>query len=200
MPTARGEHPGADVADAGHLEQPLDGAVLAPRAVQQREDDVDLAEGLRRLRRLVHDEVGGAPRRAARAIAARSPSTSGSLSGPVIRSRSGSPDSSTQRPSVAMPTGTTSYAVAVDGLRARCRRSTQRDGVLAGAAAEDDGDAGLAGLARWWARSSVRRPYRPGRAARLRSGMSRAPHAPVAPSRDHRRHGRPSAARRRTSR
>ena len=45
-----GEHAGADVADAGHLEQALDGAVLAPRAVQQREDDVDLAEGPRRLR------------------------------------------------------------------------------------------------------------------------------------------------------
>ena len=39
-----GEHAGADVADAGHLEHPLDGAVLAPRPVQQREDDVDLAE------------------------------------------------------------------------------------------------------------------------------------------------------------
>ena len=59
MLTADGEHAGADVADAGHLEHPLDGAVLAPRAVQQREDHVDLAERLRRLRRLVHDQVGG---------------------------------------------------------------------------------------------------------------------------------------------
>ena len=44
-----------------------------------------------------------------RDTAARSPSTAGSLSGPVICSISGSPDSSTQRPSVAMPIGTTSY-------------------------------------------------------------------------------------------
>ncbi len=47
----------------------------------------------------------------ARVMAARPPSTSGSLSGPVICSVSGSPDSSTQRPSVAMPIGTTSYFV-----------------------------------------------------------------------------------------
>ena len=45
----------------------------------------------------------------AKAMGAREPSTLGSWSGPPIRSRSGSPDSSTQRPSVAMPTGTTSY-------------------------------------------------------------------------------------------
>ena len=59
-----GEHPCADVADARHLEHPLDGAVLAPGPVQEREDDVDLAEGLRGLRGLVHDEVGdlGVPR------------------------------------------------------------------------------------------------------------------------------------------
>ena len=44
------EHPGADVADAGHLEQPLERAVLAERAVQQREHDVDLAERARHRR------------------------------------------------------------------------------------------------------------------------------------------------------
>src|SRR6478736_5706699 len=42
---------------------------------------------------------------------ARLPSTSGRWSGPSIRSRSGSPDSRTQRPSVAMPIGTTSYSL-----------------------------------------------------------------------------------------
>ena len=127
MLTARGEHAGADVADAGHLEHPLDGAVLAPRAVQQREDDVDLAQRLRRLRRLVHDQVGGVPasrgqgdRRAGRRR------RSGSSSGPLIRSRSGSPDSSTQRPSVAMPIGTTSYAVAVDRLQHAAGRHAAR--------------------------------------------------------------------------
>ena len=34
-------------------------AVLAPRTVQEREDDVDLAERARRLRGFVDDEVGG---------------------------------------------------------------------------------------------------------------------------------------------
>ena len=43
------------------------------------------------------------------ATVARDPSTAGSASAEVIASRSGSPDSRTQRPSVAMPTGTTSY-------------------------------------------------------------------------------------------
>ena len=54
----------------------------------------------------------------------------------------GGSDSSTQRPSVAMPIGTTSYFVAVDG-RQHAARGHARDGVLAGAATEDDGDAGL---------------------------------------------------------
>ena len=51
MPTAEASTPGADVADAGHLEHPLEGAVLAPGAVQQREDDVDLAEACGHARR-----------------------------------------------------------------------------------------------------------------------------------------------------
>ena len=56
----RGEHAGADVAHAGHLEHPLQGAVLAPRAVQQREDHVDLADDLGHLRGAGDDEVGRA--------------------------------------------------------------------------------------------------------------------------------------------
>ena len=39
-----GEHVGADVRDAGHLQQALDGAVLAVRAVQRREHHVDAGE------------------------------------------------------------------------------------------------------------------------------------------------------------
>ncbi len=58
MLTAEASTPGADVAHAGHLEHPLDGAVLAPGPVQQREDHVDLAERARRLRRLGDDQVG----------------------------------------------------------------------------------------------------------------------------------------------
>ena len=140
---------------------PLDGAVLAPRAVQQREDDVDLAERLRRLRRLVHDQVGAAGLAQQRDRRRGRRRRSGSSSGPVIASRSGSPDSSTQRPSVAMPIGTTSYAVAVDRVE-HAAGGDAGDRVLAGAAAEDDGDAGLAGLTGC---SLIGRPYR-GRGAR----------------------------------
>ena len=50
------EHARADVGDVEHLEHALDGAVLAVGTVQQREDDVDLAEGARRLARLVDGE------------------------------------------------------------------------------------------------------------------------------------------------
>ena len=41
-------HPGADVRDIGEIEQPLHSAVLAERAVQDRQDDVDDAEPLER--------------------------------------------------------------------------------------------------------------------------------------------------------
>ena len=44
----RGEHPGADVRNVRQLEQPLHSAVLAERAVQDRQDDVDDAEPLER--------------------------------------------------------------------------------------------------------------------------------------------------------
>ena len=57
-----GQHPGADVADVRELEHALQGAVLAERAVQQREDDVDLAEAARDLPGLLDGEraVGAA--------------------------------------------------------------------------------------------------------------------------------------------
>ena len=41
MPAALAQHAGTDVGHAGELEQSLDGAVLAVRAVQDGEDDVD---------------------------------------------------------------------------------------------------------------------------------------------------------------
>ena len=44
-----GQHAGSDVADAGHLQQALYRAVLAERAVQDREHHVDLAEQARDL-------------------------------------------------------------------------------------------------------------------------------------------------------
>ena len=40
-PDRAGQHPGADVAGAHHLEQALDRAVLTERPVQQRDRDVD---------------------------------------------------------------------------------------------------------------------------------------------------------------
>ena len=46
-----GQHARPDVRDAGHLQQALDGAVLAVRAVQHRQHHVDLAEQVRYLRR-----------------------------------------------------------------------------------------------------------------------------------------------------
>ena len=42
-PRGAGEHAAAHVADAQHLQQPLDGSVLPVGAVQQGQDDVDIA-------------------------------------------------------------------------------------------------------------------------------------------------------------
>ena len=54
-------------------------AVLAPGAVQQREDDVDLAERARHRARLVHDELAAVRTFGQRDVGAV-PSTSGSSS------------------------------------------------------------------------------------------------------------------------
>ena len=53
----RGEHVRPDVRDAGHLQQALDRAVLAVRAVQHREDHVDVAERAGALGRVEHDQA-----------------------------------------------------------------------------------------------------------------------------------------------
>ena len=51
----RGEYPRADVGNAGHLKQALDRAVLAPRAMQHREDDIDsLQHSGRQARAIAH--------------------------------------------------------------------------------------------------------------------------------------------------
>ena len=103
-----GEHSRADVRDPGQLEQPLQGAVLAVRTVQEREDDVDLAELAGRLAGLADDQGRelGSP---ASTTETPAPSTSGS-SAPRISSVAGSSGASTHRPSRVMPTGTTSQA------------------------------------------------------------------------------------------
>ena len=53
----RGEDARADVRDAGELQEALEGAVLAVRAVQHGEDDVDLAQGLGNGARLGVDDL-----------------------------------------------------------------------------------------------------------------------------------------------
>jgi hypothetical protein len=55
----RAEHAGADVGDTGQLEQALHRAVLAEGAVQDREDDVDLAERGRNFRGRDRQRLGG---------------------------------------------------------------------------------------------------------------------------------------------
>jgi hypothetical protein len=54
---SRGEDPGADVGDAGELQQALQGAVLTIGTVQQRQHDVDLTELLWHLAGLLHGEA-----------------------------------------------------------------------------------------------------------------------------------------------
>ena len=53
----RGEHAGADVGKPGHLEEPLDGAVLAEGAVQHGEDDVDARQPAGQVAGRVHVEL-----------------------------------------------------------------------------------------------------------------------------------------------
>ena len=176
------QHASADVPDAGHLEQALDGAVLAPGAVQQREDHVDLAERPGTLAGLGDHEarvrsVPAPPR--GRRVDRRQ------LAGRSEREPLGLVDSSTQRPSAVIPTGITSYP---RGSRAAITLPavTQEMRVLAGTAAEDDGDAGLAG------RSAAVRGARPaiGRGdLHVAARQLRWPHAPRHASR--RTRGRP---------
>ncbi len=122
----RGEHAGTDVAHPGHLQQTLDGAVLAPRAVQQREDHVDLAEGAAARRWARARRARCRRTRSASVTVARVGSTSGSLSPVVIASRSGSPDS--QHPAAVVGDADRDHVVAVgvDRAEARCRRSSTR--------------------------------------------------------------------------
>ena len=137
------EHAGADVPDPGHLEHALDRAVLAPGAVQEREDDVDLAQGARRLGRLGDHEVGPVAvlgERDGRAV----PVDRGELVGPLdlqpVRV------AGLQDPAAVGGDADRHHVVRlpVDRLQ-DAPGGDARDRVLAGAAPEDDGDAGLAG-------------------------------------------------------
>ena len=110
-----GQHAGPDVGDAGHLQQALDGAVLAERAVQHRQHHVDVAEQVR-----VSGRARVVAAEAARVgLAADGPGTTcapGSATAstdgswpPAAASLAGSSAASTQPPSRVIPTGTTSY-------------------------------------------------------------------------------------------
>ena len=99
----RAEHAGPDVGGVGQLEQPLHGAVLAHRAVQQRQHDGDLL-------------VVGVRRATSAAITSVT-----DTDGPVVSSRGGErrrtggegapgrPRRATSRRSVEMPIGVTRY-------------------------------------------------------------------------------------------
>ena len=181
-----GEHAGADVPDPGHLEHALDGAVLAPRPVQQREDHVDVAERARRLRRLGDDQAGRAGASGASAIVARSPSTAGQPVGALDPQPLGV--AGLQHPAAVGGDADRHHVVllAVDG-REHAAGGHARDGVLAGAAAEDDGDAGLAARG---GGGLVHRadPIRPRLVAMTED-------SPGLTARHHRRHGRAPAPR-----
>ena len=131
-----------DVAHVGEVEQPLDRAVLAERAVQQGEDDVDLAEGARRLAGLVDDE--GAVGRARRHDDAR-------RGGVDLRDVAGGQPKrgrvvGREHP-VAVPGDADGHDVVlgpVERLEHAGGRGA-RHRVLGGAAPEDEGDAGPAG-------------------------------------------------------
>ena len=107
-----GQHPGPDVRDAGHLQQTLDGAILAERAVQHRQHHVHLAEQMRYLAGALALGWSDRPRRSAHGTTCVPGSATASTDGswpPVTMSLAGSSAASTQFPSRVMPTGMTSY-------------------------------------------------------------------------------------------
>ena len=182
----RGQHAGADVAHAGHLQQALEGAVLAPRAVQQREHHVDLADDRRHAapaRSTTRSvPVVGAHQRDRRPVAVdlRAGRRRGSRAG------CGSSASSTHRPSGAIPTGTTSYfsrSIAASTLPAvthemacsleRPPKTTATRGLRLGSLEV----------------VSTRSAYGPVRRRRARAHPYAGTHR-VPPARHHRRHGR----------
>jgi len=117
----RGEHAGTHVGNAGELEQPLHRAVLAERPVQDREDDVDLRELRRHVAGRQPLEAGG------RCVF----SGAGIEGGPGRR----------ELPA-ARPVDLDGHDLVAARLERRrdALRGGDRDLVLAGAAAEDDGD------------------------------------------------------------
>ena len=135
------EHPGADVPHVGQLEQALQRAVLAERAVQQREDDVDLAEHPRQLPGLEHLDVAVVDRLRQQHVRGgvldlrQAPVGDRPALGVVVGEHpaAGGRDAH----------GEDVVAVAVDGAQ-HAAGGRAADRVLAGAAAEQDHHAGAA--------------------------------------------------------
>ena len=144
MPTADASTPAPDVPHVGQLEQALQRAVLAERAVQQREHDVDLAEHARQLPGLEHLDVAVVDRLREQHVRRRCPPPAAGAPS-VIAQRSGSSSASTQRPAGVMPTASDVVAVAVDRAQ-HAAGGRAADRVLAGAAAEQDHHAGAAAV------------------------------------------------------
>ena len=123
MQTAAPSTPTPDVGDVEHVEQALDGAVLAVRPVQDREDDVELGQDARR------DRGGSAARSGRRAgpgpPASRRPPVDLLVDGPVRRP----PSSRCQPPARSMPTRTSSKRLAIERVDDVARRAN-RDRVL----------------------------------------------------------------------
>ena len=119
MQTARRRDAGADVGHAGELEQALDGAVLAERAVQDRKDDVDVSQGGRNGAG-GHGQCLGCAARGQLALLLAVPSR--------------------QRPSPVDLDGDRLVALGVERFQHR-PRGREGDVVLARASAHQDGDA-----------------------------------------------------------
>jgi hypothetical protein len=141
-PDRGGENSGADVAHARHLQQALDGAVLTPRPVQQREDDVDLAELVRHGGRVVHHQLAAAP------LTGKADRGAGGVD--LRQLLSGGDREPVRVVGLEHPPAVVGDAdrhhvvpLRVDGREHAARRRTGHR-VLAGPAAEDHGDARLA--------------------------------------------------------
>ena len=125
MRQRRAEHAGADVGDVGQLEQALDGAVLAHRAVQQRQHDGALAVGR------VAEHVDGRDR------VAGGSRWSGSASRPFGERPAASVGQRPRRRRGEMPIGVMPVATRVGGAQ-HVRGSRATDVVLRRLPAEQD--------------------------------------------------------------
>ena len=133
-----GQHPGADVAGAHHLEQALDGAVLAERPVQQGDRHVHRAQSLQR-RRLAYGQLRAAGSAHQHRVGASSVSSGSRPS--VTAKLAMRPGSTTiQRPDRVMPIPTTSYRSRSNADHPGGRQAGHR--VLAARSAEHHGDPG----------------------------------------------------------